>query len=268
MNDAGQNDWDPGTYHRFRGQRLRPALDLLSRVGSLPKGDVIDLGCGAGDVADHLRQRFCKSQGVRLIGVDRSPAMLEQAKGLSLYDCVDETDFATWTPDEAPALIFSNASLHWTGDHQTLLPRLISMLAPGGTFAVQVPHQNNAPSHRLWRTLAEELCPGRLDGVELPSVLLPAQYYHLLETLGDVRLWETDYFQKLPPSEDGHPVRCFTEATYARPILQAMPDRESERLVRAYDELIPKAYPLSADGSALFPFRRLFFTVVRAAPFQ
>ncbi|SNS33243.1 methyltransferase domain-containing protein [Antarctobacter heliothermus] len=264
MSGVGQNDWDPGIYHRFRGQRLRPALDLLARVGPLPKGDVVDLGCGAGDVASALHLRFCETQKARLIGVDRSPAMMQQARALDVYDRLDEADIALWTPDEAPALIFSNASLHWASDHQTLLPRLVAALAPGGTLAVQVPHQNNAPSHRLWRTLADELCPGRMDDVDLPSVLLPAQYYHLLETMGDVRLWETDYFQKLPPSEDGHPVRCFTEATYARPILQAMPDHESERLVRAYDELIPKAYPLSADGSALFPFRRLFFTVVRA----
>ncbi|ASP18989.1 trans-aconitate 2-methyltransferase [Antarctobacter heliothermus] len=264
MSDAPQNDWDPGTYHRFRGYRLRPALDLLSRIGSLPKGDVIDLGCGAGDVAPDLHLRFCKTTRAKLIGVDKSPAMLQQARALALHDRLDAADIALWEPHDAPALIFSNASLHWSNDHRSLLPRLVSALAPGGTLAVQVPHQNNAPSHRLWRTLADELCPGRMSEVDLPSVLLPAQYIHLLEGLGEVNLWETEYFQKLPPSQDGHPVRRFTEATYARPILQAMSDRESERLIRAYDDLIPKAYPLSADGSALFPFRRLFFTVVRA----
>ncbi|WP_417207344.1 methyltransferase domain-containing protein [Antarctobacter sp.] len=264
MNGQTQHDWDPGTYHRFRGQRLRPALDLLSRVGPLPKGCVVDLGCGAGDVGSALRTRFGTSQAGALIGVDRSPAMLEQARAQAIYDRVIEADIADWTPDAPAALIFSNASLHWTGDHQTLLPRLVATLVPGGTLAVQVPHQNNAPSHRLWRTLADELCPGRLAEVALPSVLVPAQYFHLLETLGEVRLWETEYFQKLPPSDEGHPVRRFTEATYARPILQSMPDRERDRLVRAYDELIPKAYPMSADGSALFPFRRLFFTLVRA----
>jgi trans-aconitate methyltransferase len=46
-----QDDWNPGAYDAFRDFRLRPALDLLARVpGSLPNGDVIDLGCGSGAV--------------------------------------------------------------------------------------------------------------------------------------------------------------------------------------------------------------------------
>ena len=46
---AGTPDWNPGTYHRFRGLRLRPALDLLRSLPPLPEGGVVDLGCGAGD---------------------------------------------------------------------------------------------------------------------------------------------------------------------------------------------------------------------------
>lgn len=42
------SDWDPQSYARFGDLRLRPALDLLARVGALPEGDVIDLGCGNG----------------------------------------------------------------------------------------------------------------------------------------------------------------------------------------------------------------------------
>ena len=264
MSGQVKNDWDPGTYHRFRGHRLRPALDLLSRLGPLPDGDVIDLGCGAGDVAPDLHLRFCKTQAARLIGVDSSPAMLDKARSLEVYDRLDETDIAQWIPTEPPALIFSNAALHWVDGHDSVLPRLVAALAPGGTLAVQVPHQNNAPSHRLWRTLADELSPGCLEGIWTPGVLKPAQYFHMLEELGEVSLWETEYFQKLPPCDTGHPVRRFTEATYARPILQALSEIERERLVSAYDELIPKAYPLSSDGGALFPFRRMFFIVTRS----
>ncbi|MAE89255.1 MAG: trans-aconitate methyltransferase, partial [Pelagibaca sp.] len=38
MSASLQNDWDPGLYHRFRGLRLRPAIDLLRSVGPLPEG--------------------------------------------------------------------------------------------------------------------------------------------------------------------------------------------------------------------------------------
>lgn len=69
-------DWNPGAYARFRGLRLRPALDLLAQVPELPPGDVVDLGCGDGAVAEALRARFPDR---RLVGVDASPAMLRVA---------------------------------------------------------------------------------------------------------------------------------------------------------------------------------------------
>ena len=44
---------------------------------------------------------------------------------------------STWWPVAPPALIFSNAALHWVGDHQALMPRLFACLAPGGQIAAR-----------------------------------------------------------------------------------------------------------------------------------
>lgn len=249
--------WDPGTYDRFRGHRLRPAIDLLHALPALPAGDIVDLGCGNGAVGPALQAAF---PGRRLTGVDLSPEMMAEAG--SAYDALVQADIVEWSPDAAPALIFSNAALQWVPDHEVLLPRLVAMLAPGGTLAVQVPHQNNAPSHHMWRTLAEELCGALPSG--LPSVLKPSAYHHLLAPLGQVSLWETEYYQVLPPCPEGNAVRRFTEATYARPILQALTAAEQARLIAAYEQVIVSAYPLSPDGSVLFPIRRMFFTLTRS----
>ncbi|WP_425071182.1 methyltransferase domain-containing protein [Sagittula sp. S175] len=259
MTDGTQISWDPGTYNRFRGQRLRPAIDLLRALPTLPEGCVVDLGCGPGAISGALRALL---PGRRLVGVDASAEMLADAG--DAYDDLVQADIAEWAAQEAPALIFSNAALQWVGGHDLLLPRLLDSLAPGGVLAVQVPHQNNAPSHRMWRTLAEELCGPLPEG--LPEVLKPAQYHHLLSPLGVLSLWETEYYQVLPPCEDGgNPVRRFTEGTYARPILQALSEAEQARLIAAYEEVVRSAYPVSDNGSVLFPFRRMFFTVIRPA---
>lgn len=260
---SAQTDWDPEAYHRFRGHRLRPALDLLARVPALPPGDVVDLGCGAGDLAEALTAAVCRPQGRRLIGVDTSETMLSEAAEHRLYNRLDQTDIAVWQPETPVALIFSNAALHWIGDHRALLPRLVEMLVPGGMLAVQVPHQNRAPSHRLWHSLCDEFFPGRLDGLARPGVLSAADYHHLLAPLGDLAVWETEYYQPLSPDGNGHPVRRFTEATFARPILQALSDGEQARLIAAYEDVIGAAYPEAEDGTVLFPFRRLFLTLVR-----
>lgn len=250
MSDTA-TDWDPGAYDRFRDLRLIPALDLLSAVGRVPEGDVVDLGCGSGAAAGALSARFCGDGRRRLIGVDSSAAMLTQAQGVGLYDRLDRADIALWAPYEPPALVFSNATLHWLADHAALLKRLAGTLRPGGWLAVQMPGQNDEPSHAAWRSLTG--APGA-SGIETPE-----RYAGILAPLGKVRVWETRYYQNLPPAAAGHPVRAFTSATYARPFLEASSDPSA--LEAAYDAEMAKAYPVRADGSVLFPFRRVFFVL-------
>lgn len=258
MTSKENNDWNPEAYSRFRGLRLRPAIDLLAAVGPIGAGDVIDLGCGNGVIGGALRGRV---ERARLIGVDNSEAMLETAQATGEYDVLKAADIADWTAETAPGLIFSNAALHWLPDHETLMPRLAGMLGSGGVLAVQMPHQNNAPSHRLWASLVGEMYPGRVDMTRGPKVLDPVRYYRMLSPLGAFQLWETSYFQQLAPCEVGHPVRQFTQSTFARPILAALDEDEQQGLIAAYEAVMDKAYPKAADGSVLFPFRRLFFTL-------
>jgi trans-aconitate 2-methyltransferase len=255
------SDWNPGSYAAFRDLRRRPALDLLARVPPLPPGDVVDLGCGAGAVAADLRRRFPDR---RLVGVDSSEAMLAEACGSGIYNELHLADATVWQPQAPPALVFSNAALHWLPDHSSLMPRLARTLAPGGGLAVQMPRQQMAPSHRLLREIAAGMFPDRFDlaGWQ-PQVAAPATYHALLSPLGAVELWETEYLQGLAPVADGHPVRAFTGSTAMRPFLGPLEAGEAAAFTAAYDAALAGAYPPAADGSVLFPFRRLFLTLVR-----
>lgn len=261
MSASSHSDWNPGAYSRFRGLRLRPALDLLKAVPSLPPGGVVDLGCGNGAVGAALSSTF----GRPVMGIDSSGVMLEEAQKTGAYSDLSKTDIADWVPERAPALIFSNAALQWLPDHEELLPRLAGYLAPGGTLAIQVPHQNNAPSHRVWRSLAEEHFPNRIDWSAAPDVMLPAAYFHLLSPLGAFDMWETDYYQVLAANKDAHPVRSYTESTYARPVLERLDEAEAERLIATYEAVMERAYPRGADGRVLFPLRRLFLLLTLPA---
>lgn len=252
-------DWNPAAYGRFHDLRLRPALDLLAQVGDLPEGKVVDLGCGAGAVGPALSRRFL---GRKIVGVDASPAMLAEAAATGAYKRCDLADIRDWQPAKPAALIFSNAALQWLPDHPALLARLAGFLLPGGVLAVQAPRQWGAPSHRFLREFAAEMFPDRFDFTGWqPPVAEPADYARLLAPLGCATVWQTDYIQRLDPTPDAHPVRRFTESTALRPFAAQLTPTELAAFLARYDAALDAAYPAEPDGSVLFPFRRVFFTL-------
>jgi len=244
--------WDAAQYLRFSDHRLRPAIDLISRIDAEPT-QVWDLGCGTGNVTALLAARW---PDARVHGLDSSASMLELARAITGIDWV-EGDIAAWAPPEATDLVFSNAALQWLGDHAALLPRLVDRLKPGGTLAVQMPRNYDQPSHRLLADVARSpRWAGLLaDAIRPVPVAEPAWYHDLLAPLtSELDIWEVEYLQVLHGVD---PVAEWTRSTGARPYLEAAGGRAEEFMVE-YADRLREAYPPRPDGSTLFPFRRLF----------
>ena len=81
ISPRGHAVWDPGQYHKFGDHRLRPALELFERamlaMGSKSPREVYDLGCGAGEIARIMADRW---PDARIIGLDSSAEMLVKAQ--------------------------------------------------------------------------------------------------------------------------------------------------------------------------------------------
>jgi trans-aconitate 2-methyltransferase len=258
--------WDPGQYLKYAGERLRPALDLLARVPLAAPATIVDLGCGAGNVTRMLGERW---PAAAIVGVDSSAAMLAQARektrGEERYAWV-EADLAAWRPERAPDLVFSNAALHWLDHHETLLPRLLAAVAPGGALAVQMPDNFGAPSHAALFDLASSASWRDLLGsrVRRTPVAPAADYFGWLVGARSVDIWTTEYLQVLAPAGDGeHPVVAWNKGTALTPFLDALPGAARTRFVAEYAERVAAAYPPRADGRVLFPFRRRFIVALR-----
>lgn len=251
--------WDPDRYLGFHDLRLRPAVDLLARIPLVAPASVVDLGCGPGNVARVLRERW---PDAALMGVDQSAAMLVRAHETLPDARWIEADIARWRAESQVDLVFSNAALHWVDDHPALFARLAEMVTEGGVLAIQMPANFDAPSHRLIRELAvASAWAARLSGVRMGSVLEASDYHQMLAVHFEVvDLWETTYFQQLAGE---HAVFEWLAGTTLVPYLDRLNAAEGAEFSGSLKPLLASAYPMRADGSVLFPFKRMFMVASR-----
>ena len=256
--------WNPAQYLRFGNERLQPAIDLIGRIPLESPGVIYDLGCGTGSGTVMLKDRWPVAQ---VTGVDSSESMLEQTRNLDANLAAGVTwqqgDLNTWEPERPADLLFSNAALHWLDHHETLFPRLLNCLEPGGILAVQLPHNFSAPSHT---SIAETTRSGpwreRLEPhLREHPVLDTSAYYDLLSPLSArLDLWETTYFHILSGAD---PVVEWTKGSILTPVLGLLDEVERESFLTQYAARVSQAYPRGADGKTVLPFHRLFIMATR-----
>jgi trans-aconitate 2-methyltransferase len=252
--------WNPEQYLKFADHRLRPAVDLLNRIDASAPSLVYDLGCGAGNVTRLLRARW---PGARIVGVDSSREMLDKAAQAAPDVEWVLADLATWSPERAPDVVYSNAALHWLDGHELLFPRLLGSLAARGTLAVQMPRNHGAPSH-TGMVAAARASPerARLEAVLRESPVRPPDFYWGLLARGadGLDVWETEY---LHPLRGDAPVVQWTMGTALKPLLDALEEPGRGAFLAEYTRRMAEAYPRRDDGTTLFPFRRLFLVATR-----
>ena len=250
--------WDPKTYLAYGAERTRPAADLLARVALAAPKRVADLGCGPGNSTALLRARWPEAE---LDGIDSSPEMLNDARATRVAARFLEADIAQWTPEAPYDAIYSNAALQWVGDHESLFPRLLSFVRPGGALAIQVPVNFDEPGHRLIReAVADARWADRLkDARDWWNVLPPEAYFDLMApSARSIDLWETRYFNVLE-GEDA--VFHWMMGTGLRPFVEALETPLKEAFLEHCRLLLAAAYPARKSRKTIYRFLRLFIVV-------
>lgn len=264
-------DWNPALYLRFANERTRPAAELLARVPLVEQParslHIVDLGCGPGNSTELLAARFANAS---LLGIDNSQAMLEAARKQLPQVRFEAGDIATWEPqaqEAAPDLIYANAALQWVGEHETLIPRLFSLLAPAGVLAIQMPDNRQQPSHRLMREVAQlpQFAPYIGDADKVRTEILPSgAYYDLLAApecgAASVDVWHTIYQH---PMNSAAAIVQWLSSTGLKPFVEGLPAQLQAQYLAEYESRIDAAYPLRADGRRLLAFPRLFIVAQR-----
>jgi trans-aconitate 2-methyltransferase len=190
--------WNPEQYERFKDERRQPFKDLLALVEHRPRMRLADLGCGTGELTRELHDHLSAEE---TLGIDNSETMLLKsgAFGNEMLR-FEKGDIEAFVTDRPFDLVFSNAALHWVPEHETLLARLSSFLTPHGQIAIQMPANDDHPSHAVAAEVASSLgAEPRRD-----FLLRPERYASILHRLGfkrqNVRLQV--YGHELPSSMD------------------------------------------------------------------
>jgi trans-aconitate 2-methyltransferase len=237
--------WDPTQYERFKNERAQPFRDLAALIEPRPNMRILDLGCGTGELTRKLHEQLSATE---TLGIDSSESMLQKASPTSRLH-FQLGDIASFTTADPFDLVFSNAALHWIPDHERLFARL-SLLAPNGQLAVQMPANHDHPSHRIAAEVATSF------GIEPRTVNVqpPESYATLLHGLGFTRqhVRVQVYGHVLPSTAD---VVEWTKGSTLTPYREALSTEKYAGFLTEYTNRLVSA--LGDSRPYFYTFKRL-----------
>ena len=148
MADQPQNIYDDpaffagySTLERFGvgWERASELGDLLALLPPVEGRRLLDLGCGAGQLAHHLATRGA----AEVVGVDVSEKMLALARERWAHPRVTHRREALETLSFPPGrfeVVVSSLALHYVEDYRGLAARIAGWLAPGGVLVYSTEH--------------------------------------------------------------------------------------------------------------------------------
>jgi trans-aconitate 2-methyltransferase len=246
--------WNPEIYNKFKNIRYQPFYDLIDFIKPIESMKAIDLGCGTGEQTAILADKF---PNANFLGVDSSDEMLEQSKSLETANLhfKKATTEETIESGEKWDLIFSNAALQWSNDHEILFPKLIELVNPQGQFAVQMPVQ---PENKLNKILSElideEPFKSYLNGFKRDSPILSIDDY--AQILFDGGLEDIQIMQKVYPiiANDHETLYNFISGSALIPYIERLDGNERTLFIKTYKERIAAEFP---KLPAIYSFKRI-----------
>ena len=248
--------WNPEQYNKFQQERSAPFDDLVGLLNIREGLRVIDLGCGTGELTARLADMLPNSE---VTGIDTSAEMLAQAEhyvrpGLHFERGDIATISGVWD------VVFSHAAIQWVEDHARLIPRLFSLVKPGGQLLIQQPSNHHHPSHMIVRQLAgEEPFKTALGGWvrDLPVLTIDA-YANLLFAQGALELI---VFEKIYPHvlANADAIVEWTSGTLLVPYFERLGSLR-EAFVNAYRARLRERFPTSP---VFYGFRRILISATR-----
>ncbi|MBG48387.1 MAG: SAM-dependent methyltransferase [Pseudozobellia sp.] len=111
---------------------------LIKLLDPQPKEQVLDLGCGSGQLTSEIA-----AFGSEVTGIDKSESMIEEAKKRFPNLHFEVGDATSYDAEGTYDAVFSNAALHWVTDYQEAIVKMYQNLKPGGRLVAEFGGQGN-----------------------------------------------------------------------------------------------------------------------------
>lgn len=250
--------WNPDVYNQFKKERFLPFEDSVKLINQKPGMDVIDLGCGTGELTAKLSASLAHPRLV--FGIDSSVEMLEKSSGF----IEENLEFAKRSIEEQTGqpekwdLVFSNAAIQWVPDHRELFPSIIAMLKKGGQLVIQMPSQRTNLTNILLDQLADQ-DPFRS---ELESwkrevhVLDTGEYAKIFFDNGgrNIQVFEKIYPVVVP---DVNSLLDWVSGTALIPYRERLTENMRETFIDEYRALLGRHFK---ESPVFYPFKRMILS--------
>jgi trans-aconitate methyltransferase len=247
-----QAEWNANLYDAKHAFVWKYGADLVSLLAPQNGEHILDIGCGTG----HLTAQIADS-GARVVGVDRSPEMVNAARKAYSnlqFEVADARSLGFHGEFDA---VFSNAALHWIREPELVIQSVRNALRPGGRFVAEFGgHGNIRKMQSAFEQTLSELsaaAQGEINPWYYPSV---SEYATLLEKNGfEVRF--ITLFDRPTPLADGEAGMRNWIAMFGSDFLAKLTPETHEPFFRRVDELLRPE--LFREGQWWADYRRLRF---------
>jgi len=130
--------WNADLYQQSHSFVWELGQDLVGMLAAQPGESILDVGCGTGQLTAEIART-----GARVVGIDASPAMVEQARNNFPELCFEPCDVRAMTYASAYDEVFSNAALHWVQPAAAAVASIARALKPGGRLVAEFGGRGN-----------------------------------------------------------------------------------------------------------------------------
>ncbi|SLN40379.1 class I SAM-dependent methyltransferase [Ruegeria meonggei] len=211
------------------GQTDMPALmRLLDLLKLRPEDRVLDLGCGAGVIAEFISDET----GANVVGLDYSQSAIDAANERSLAKR-NRIEFVTGNfndldfPDASFDAILSLDTLYWAADLKEVTERLLSMLKPSGYMGVFMNHHIDPtdPPDSLTVSYSD-------FAIALDSIGQPYESFNFTKEIGDFWKKNCAAAEELLPQYENEGNGFIAEGLIRESREDYLPDIEAGRIAR------------------------------------